>query len=164
MLFPWVPSDLANCCSLRIFTKLTSGKNVQPPLRWQLRGSASSPPEVEHRGEAMQRIVIERIKSLADARVIIVRKLRRRSHTQSGARRKGQGMVDPQSIFRAMKYRQDSRIQRIPNVKNSANIPQSSFEGKCTAFKEALFPPPPIADRPSWRNYQPTGPSGNGHP
>lgn len=62
---------------------------------------------------------------------------------------------DPQSIFRAMKYTQDSRIQRIPNVKNTANIPQSSFEGKCAAFKEALFPPPPIADRPSWRNYQP---------
>ena len=61
---------------------------------------------------------------------------------------------DAKSIFRAMKYTNSTRVQRMPSIKDQSQTPQTTFEGKCRAFRTALFPPPPEAERPSWDSYQ----------
>lgn len=62
---------------------------------------------------------------------------------------------DSKSIFRAMKYTKNNLVSRIPLIKNLQNIPQSTFDGKCDAFRSTLFPPPPVAEKPNWDDYQP---------
>jgi hypothetical protein len=61
---------------------------------------------------------------------------------------------DPKSIFKAMKYTKDSKVPTIPKIQNLQGTIQSTFKGKCDAFREALFPPPPKADKPTWEEYQ----------
>ena len=64
---------------------------------------------------------------------------------------------DPASVFKAMEYTKNSRVERIPQIRSptSATL-QTSFEGKCSAFRTALFPPPPVTSPPSWSNYTET--------
>lgn len=52
-----------------------------------------------------------------------------------------------------MKYTNGNRVQRMPNIKDHLQQPQSTFEGKCKAFREALFPAPPEAEKPDWESY-----------
>ncbi len=61
---------------------------------------------------------------------------------------------DPKSIFRAMKYANGSKIKRMPQIKDSTGRAQSTFEGKCKAFRTVLFQPPPVAEEPNWDNYE----------
>lgn len=61
---------------------------------------------------------------------------------------------DPKTIFRALKYTNGSKVQRMPQIKNSEGIPQTSFEDKCQAFRSALFPKPPESEEPSWEDYE----------
>ena len=62
---------------------------------------------------------------------------------------------DPQTIFKAMSYTKDRRIERIPQIQSIRNPKlEDSFEGKCSAFRQTLFPPPPTAPDPQWDNYR----------
>jgi ribonuclease HI len=64
---------------------------------------------------------------------------------------------DPKSIFKAMSYTKDRRVERIPPIK-SAGPPESlkdTFQGKCDTFRDTLFPTPPVAPEPVWDNYAP---------
>jgi hypothetical protein len=58
---------------------------------------------------------------------------------------------DPQSIFKAMSYTKDYRIEKIPTIQG-----EESFSGQCSAFRNTLFPPPPSAPEPMWSKYKPT--------
>lgn len=60
---------------------------------------------------------------------------------------------DPKSIFKAMKYTKDNQVQRIPHIKDKNGVLQTTFEDKCSAFRETLFPPPPNSIKPQWDNY-----------
>ena len=53
---------------------------------------------------------------------------------------------DPQSIFRAMKYTKDTRVEMIPPIKCRQGILHTSFEGKCNALRKSLFPKPPTSE------------------
>jgi hypothetical protein len=47
--------------------------------------------------------------------------------------------------------------QRIPAIQASEATPtmlEDTFTGKCYAFRNTLFPPPPVTDPISWVNYQ----------
>src|SRR5277367_1965874 len=57
---------------------------------------------------------------------------------------------DPKSIFKAMAYTKDSQIEKIPPIQG-----QDTFQGKCKALRETLFPVPPSAPEPSWNSYRP---------
>ena len=62
---------------------------------------------------------------------------------------------DLKSIFKAMAYTKDRRVERIPLIASSPNSLESSFQGKCNSFRSTLFPPPPSAPTPDWTNYRP---------
>jgi hypothetical protein len=51
---------------------------------------------------------------------------------------------DPKSIYKALKYTKDCRVERIPTIQG-----EDSFQGKCKAFHIVLFPPPPSAPEPN---------------
>ena len=59
---------------------------------------------------------------------------------------------DPQSIFKAMDYTKEKRVERIPPIQGETL--ETSFKGKCKAFRKALFPPPPSTALPSFNNHQ----------
>jgi hypothetical protein len=62
---------------------------------------------------------------------------------------------DPQTIFKATSYTKDRRIERIPQIQFTRNSElQDGFEGKRSAFRQTLFPPPPIGPDPQWDNYR----------
>lgn len=61
---------------------------------------------------------------------------------------------DPQSIFKAMAYTKDSRNERIPQIRDQWGILQESFKDKCSAFKAAMYPNPPVAPEPLWSSYE----------
>jgi hypothetical protein len=64
---------------------------------------------------------------------------------------------DPKSIYKAMAYTKNSPTQRIPAIQASDATPtmlEDTFTGKCSAFRNTLFPPPPVTDPISWANYQ----------
>lgn len=48
-------------------------------------------------------------------------------------------MEDPKAIFKAMKYTKDGKTQRMPHIQDQQQSPQTTFEGKCKAFRETLF-------------------------
>ncbi|EDO04694.1 hypothetical protein SS1G_07177 [Sclerotinia sclerotiorum 1980 UF-70] len=56
---------------------------------------------------------------------------------------------DTQTVFKAMTYTKDFQDQRIPDISS-----ESSFEGKCSAFRSTLFPPPPTTLKPQWVGYK----------
>ncbi|RAL61482.1 hypothetical protein DID88_009411 [Monilinia fructigena] len=56
---------------------------------------------------------------------------------------------DTQTIFKAMAYTKDFQDQRIPDIPT-----ENSFEGKCSAFRSTLFPPPPTTLKPQWEGYK----------
>jgi hypothetical protein len=60
---------------------------------------------------------------------------------------------DPKSIFKAMAYTTDRQVEKMPPIQ-SPNSLEDSFQGKCSAFRDTLFPPPPQAPKPEWNNYQ----------
>lgn len=62
---------------------------------------------------------------------------------------------DPQSIYKAMSYTKSTKVQRIPHIQNKDKVLQTTFEGKCDAFREKLFPPPPEREMPNFENYNP---------
>jgi len=51
---------------------------------------------------------------------------------------------DLKSIFKAMSYTKNSRIEKIPSI-----LGQTTFQEKCQAFRETLFPTPPTALEPN---------------
>ncbi|KAH7556799.1 hypothetical protein BM1_06233 [Bipolaris maydis] len=59
---------------------------------------------------------------------------------------------DPQSIFKAMDYTKEKRVEKIPPIQGETL--ETSFKGKCKAFRKALFPPPPSTTPPSFNNHQ----------
>ena len=61
----------------------------------------------------------------------------------------------PSSIYAAMAYTKAARIERTPQIQAPDGTLQSTFEGKCAAFKDTLFPPPPEAPPPEWNDYSP---------
>jgi ribonuclease HI len=62
---------------------------------------------------------------------------------------------DPKSIFKAMKYTVHSTSQRIPSIRSASTL-EDSFDGKCSAFRNTLFPAPPQAEPPVWDSYIPS--------
>ena len=61
---------------------------------------------------------------------------------------------DPASIFKAMAYTKTARVDKTPQIQSpSSAVLEDSFQGKCSAFRTALFPPPPITSALSWNNY-----------
>lgn len=60
---------------------------------------------------------------------------------------------DAKSIFKAMKYTNGNRVQRMPNIKDEAGRIHTTFDSKCDAFRTALFPPPPNAEKPNWNSH-----------
>ena len=63
---------------------------------------------------------------------------------------------DPKSIFKAMGYTSDKRVERTPPIQSSPTRLEDTFQGKCSAFRDTLFPYPPSAPKPNWTNYQPS--------
>jgi hypothetical protein len=69
---------------------------------------------------------------------------------------------DPKSIYKAMAYTSDKRVEKTPPIQSKAatlTTPaqlEETFQGKCSALRNKLFPPPPRAAKPSWDNYQPS--------
>jgi len=59
---------------------------------------------------------------------------------------------DPKSIFKAMAYTKDLKVERIPPIQGD-NL-ETTFSGKCKAFRKALFPPPPVTEPPNFTRYQ----------
>ncbi|KAF7569242.1 hypothetical protein PtrM4_116570 [Pyrenophora tritici-repentis] len=55
---------------------------------------------------------------------------------------------DPQSIYKAMAYTKDNKVERIPPIQG-----ETSFDKKYQAFRNTLFPPPPITEAPTFTNY-----------
>ena len=45
---------------------------------------------------------------------------------------------DPRSIFKALAYTKDNRVEKIPSI-----LGESTFLGKARVFRETLFPRPP---------------------
>jgi ribonuclease HI len=63
---------------------------------------------------------------------------------------------DSQSIFKAMSYTKDKRIEKIPPIKASTSSTSvDSFQEKCSVFRSILFPSPPQAPEPNWDKYRP---------
>ena len=63
---------------------------------------------------------------------------------------------DPKSVFKAMAYTTDKRLEKTPPIRASPDEGSSledSFLGKCKAFRNTLFPTPPSAPEPDWSNY-----------
>jgi ribonuclease HI len=56
---------------------------------------------------------------------------------------------DPKSIYKAMAYTRDSKVERIPPI-----LGETTFSRKCQAFRTALFPPPPTTEAPTFASYQ----------
>lgn len=56
---------------------------------------------------------------------------------------------DPKSIYKAMAYTRDSKVDRIPPI-----LGETTFSRKCQAFRTALFPPPPTTEAPAFASYQ----------
>ncbi|KAF7564345.1 uncharacterized protein PtrM4_152490 [Pyrenophora tritici-repentis] len=48
-----------------------------------------------------------------------------------------------------MAYTKDNKVERIPPIQG-----ETSFDKKCQAFRNTLFPPPPITEAPTFTNYQ----------
>ena len=63
---------------------------------------------------------------------------------------------DPKSIFKAMAYTSDKRVERTPPIQSAPTQLEETFLGKCSAFRNTLFPPPPRAPKPKWDNYRPS--------
>lgn len=61
---------------------------------------------------------------------------------------------DAQSIFKAMSYTKNSTSQRIPPIRSPTAL-EESFDGKCAALRQTLFPPPPHTTLPDWDRYSP---------
>ncbi|KAF1924969.1 uncharacterized protein M421DRAFT_32391, partial [Didymella exigua CBS 183.55] len=62
---------------------------------------------------------------------------------------------DPKSIFKAMAYTRTTYSQNIPAIQGLRGI-EESFQGKCSALRETLFPSPPASRPIEWDNYQPS--------
>lgn len=54
-----------------------------------------------------------------------------------------------------MAYTKDRLVERIPQIRAGNNQLQDSFTGKCSAFRESLFPPPPQAETVTWEDFTP---------
>ena len=56
---------------------------------------------------------------------------------------------DPVSIYKAMAYTKDTRVEPIPPI-----LGAESFRDKCKAFRRTLFPTPPVSPEPTWDGYR----------
>ena len=59
---------------------------------------------------------------------------------------------DPKSIFKAMVYTKEQQVERIPPIYLGETL-ETTFKGKCKAFRRTLFPPPPTTKPPSFSDY-----------
>jgi ribonuclease HI len=57
------------------------------------------------------------------------------------------------SIFKAMDYTKQTKVERIPQVRLPDGSLADSFKDKCHALRTGLFPPPPFTPSPSWDGY-----------
>ena len=73
---------------------------------------------------------------------------------------------DPQSIYKAMAYTKDRRVEKIPPIQTSLGTTEvgttevsptlvDSFQEKCSTFRSILFPPPLQASKPTQDKYRP---------
>jgi len=62
---------------------------------------------------------------------------------------------DSRSIFKAMAYTKDRRIEKIPPIQAPSSTLVDTFQEKCSTFRTMLFPPPPQAPKPNWDKYRP---------
>ena len=56
---------------------------------------------------------------------------------------------DPVSIYKAMAYTKDSRVDLIPTI-----LGAESFKDKCLTFRRTLFPAPLVSPEPAWEDYR----------
>ena len=60
---------------------------------------------------------------------------------------------DSKSIFKAMSYTKDYRVERIPSIQSDGTGLAETFQTKAEAFRTTLFPTPPATPAPSWDDY-----------
>lgn len=62
----------------------------------------------------------------------------------------------PENIYKAMAYTKPRSITLIPSIRGKNGVLTESFNDKCKALREGLFPPLPKANNPfSWEGYNP---------
>jgi hypothetical protein len=62
---------------------------------------------------------------------------------------------DPKSIFKAMLYTKNKRIEPITPIQSTDGEYIDDFQGKAITFRNTLFPTPPSIEPPDWDNYEP---------
>jgi hypothetical protein len=62
---------------------------------------------------------------------------------------------DSKSIFKAMLYTKDKRVELIPLIQSTNREYINDFQGKATTFRNILFPTPPSIKPLNWDNYEP---------
>lgn len=60
---------------------------------------------------------------------------------------------DTSTIFKAMSYTKNRRVEKIPPITSSQGILVDSFQDKALTFRSILFPKPPISADINWENY-----------
>ena len=60
---------------------------------------------------------------------------------------------DSKSIFKAMSYTKNYRVERIPSIQSDGTGLAETFQTKAEAFRTTLFPTPPATPAPSWDDY-----------
>lgn len=63
--------------------------------------------------------------------------------------------TDTRSIFKAMDYTKDKKVDVIPRLQSDSGVMANSFAEKCSTLRETLFPKPPEAPPPTWHDYAP---------
>jgi ribonuclease HI len=64
---------------------------------------------------------------------------------------------DSKSIFKALAYTKDKRVERLPPILASDNQLKETFQGRCNALRDTLFPLPPSSQPPKWEGYRAHG-------
>jgi hypothetical protein len=60
---------------------------------------------------------------------------------------------DTSTIFKAMSYTKNRRVEKMPPITSSPGILVDSFQDKASTFRSILFPKPPISAHVNWENY-----------
>jgi hypothetical protein len=62
-----------------------------------------------------------------------------------------------ESIFKALAYTKDKRVERLPPIRGLDNQLKEPFQERCKAFRDTLFPTPPNSQPPRWEGYKAYG-------
>ena len=60
---------------------------------------------------------------------------------------------DSKSIFKALAYTKSRKVEKLPPIRSNSGLLQDSFQGRCKALKDTLFPTLPTTESPSWDRY-----------